>query len=49
MAPVKAAVGAREVKVPLEAGGTTPVKAALFGTWICPSMIWVTGATEVGA
>ena len=48
-APVKAAVGAGDVKVPLEDGGTTPVEATVVGTWIWPSVIWVTGATEVGA
>ena len=54
-APVKAAVGAGEVKVPLDTGGTTPVETVpvgigtTVGTWIWPSVIWVTGATEVGA
>ena len=31
-APVKVAVGAREVKVPLDDGGTTPVVATVIGT-----------------
>ena len=49
-APVKAAVGAGEVKVPLDTGETTPVETGpTVGTWIWPSVIWVTGATEVGA
>lgn len=50
-APVKEAVGAGEVKVPLVADGITPVETAVVvGTWIWPSWIWVTGAgAEVGA
>jgi len=43
-APEKAAVGAGEVKVPLEDGETTPVEA-LVGTWIWPSVICLTGVT----
>ena len=48
-APVRAAVGAGEVKVPLGTGGTTPVEVIVVGTWIWPSVIWVIEATELGA
>ena len=37
-APVKAAVGAGEVKVPLDDGAGEPVEATV-GTWIWPSEI----------
>ncbi len=43
-APVKAAVGAGEVKVPLEVGALAPVEARV-GTWIWPSEICLTEVT----